>query len=559
MTIDFNQITPYRDGKAGFIAGLSQQIGLDATFNNALEQHTGRPTEIPYGSLAQMMLINMADDHHPLSRLDEYFETIDLESLLGHSVDVSKLNDDRFGGFLDAMVDYGPHMLLSEISLSAFKRYGIKLTNVNFDTTSKIMWGEYKAENGELESVEVSFGYSKQKRFDKKQIMFSLGTTQGIAMDGQVLSGNTSDKRFNIDNLERAKQLKDTYNCEPDDFFYIADSAAFTLELLQKANRLKIDVITRMTDNVLEAKVAIQKVCDQLSSLPKVVIETSSQPSVYRILESDCIYQGIPLKMACCYSEKLKPTKTKTVLKKVEKEEKSIQTVLNSLSKRAFACEEDVDLEIEKLERTTLSKLKYHSVTLGMETTIKRPVGRPRKTSDSSEQKSIYTITNTVTPDQTAIEARIVSECVFVVVSTKLDMSAEAILREYKTQSAVERKFQFMKSPQFVNSLYVDSPRRVEAIGYLMIILMVLLSIAEHVVRRELAKDQAIIIGPGKVKMSKPSLIAIYRVFFSVQTASIAIGSMKQRGFTKALEPNVQTILKYLGIPESLYIRGNSS
>ncbi|NPE20463.1 DUF4277 domain-containing protein [Fusibacter sp. A1] len=36
--------------------------------------------------------------HHPLSRLDEYFETIYLESLLGHSVDVSKLNDNRFGG-----------------------------------------------------------------------------------------------------------------------------------------------------------------------------------------------------------------------------------------------------------------------------------------------------------------------------------------------------------------------------------------------------------------------------------------------------------------------------
>ena len=82
--LDFNQITPYHDGKVGF----------DHIFNSALEKYSARPSDIPYGSLA------------------------------------------------------------------AFKRYGIKLTNVNFDTTSKVMWGAYKAEDGTLESVEITFGYS---------------------------------------------------------------------------------------------------------------------------------------------------------------------------------------------------------------------------------------------------------------------------------------------------------------------------------------------------------------------------------------------------------------
>lgn len=69
-------------------------------------------------------------------------------------------------------------------------------------------------------------------------------------------------------------------------------------------------------------------------------------------------------------------------------------------------------------------------------------------------------------------------------------MSATEILTEYKTQSVVERKFQFMKSPQFINSLYLDSPRRIEALGYLLLILMLLLSVAEFVVRRELQKEK---------------------------------------------------------------------
>ena len=189
MNFNFDQIAPYFDGKAGFIAGLSQQIEVDHIFSKALEQHTGRPPEISYGALVQLMLINIADDHHPLSRLDEYFKRVDLESIIGLPIDYRKLNDDRFGGFLDAMVDYGCSTLLSDVAVAAFNRYGIKLSNVNFDTTSKVMWGEYKTEDGTVGAVDISFGYSKQKRFDKKQIKFSMGTTQGICIDGQVLSG----------------------------------------------------------------------------------------------------------------------------------------------------------------------------------------------------------------------------------------------------------------------------------------------------------------------------------------------------------------------------------
>lgn len=555
---DFNQITPYRDGKAGFIAGLAQQIGVDHIFNTALEKHSGRPADIPYGSLAQMMLINMADEHHPLSRLGEYFETVDLESLLGHSVDNTQLNDDRFGGFLDAMHEYGLSKLLSEVSVAAFKRYGIKLTNVNFDTTSKVMWGEYKTENGTLESLEITFGYSKQKRFDKKQIMFSLGTTQGIAFEGQVLSGNTSDKRFNIDNLERAQNMRSQFDHDGDDFFYIADSAAFTEEMLIKAKSMDIDVITRMTDQVKETKTAIEKVAIQLDSLPTVEIETSTVPSVYKLLEDTCEYKGVPLKLACCYSEKLRPTKEKTILRQVDKERIQLEKTLASLQKRTFACEEDARLEIDKFACKDGKKLKYHSVQQRIRSQVKRPVGRPKKDADLSDYTTVYVVESFFEVNPDAIEKRITRECIFVVSSTNLDMSAESILREYKSQSAVERKFQFLKSPQFVNSFYVNSPSRVEAIGYLMLILMVLLSVAEHVVRRELEKDKAIIIGPGKVKMKRPSLIAIYRIFYSVQTAAILISGRKQRGFTKPLAKNVETVLKYLEIPESIYIRGDS-
>lgn len=556
MKIDFGQIKSFYDGKAGLIAGLCQQIGLDTIFNNHLEQHQGRPVEIPYGIMAQMMLINMADDHHPLSRMDDYFKNKDIESILGKKIDIKQLNDDRFGGFLDSMVDAGCSTLLSDVSVSAFKRYGIKLSNVNFDTTSKVMWGQYETEEGTAGAVDITFGYSKQKRFDKKQLKFSLGTTNGICIDGQVLSGNVDDKRFNIDNLDRAVKLRERFESDKEDFFYIADSAAFTKDFLEKAQILNVGVITRMPDNIKESKAAFEYALEHLDELDIVKVPTSTTPSIYKVHEAECTYQNIPLKMAVCYSEKLRPQKEKTVARRVTKEASEINQLIKSMSKRVFACEVDATLEISKLSKQNFEKLRYHHVVINVKKNEIKRRGRPSIDPDKNLIGHNYNLEFSVIKDEKKIQSILDQECLFIVVSTKLEMSASEILMEYKTQSAVERKFQFLKSPQFVNAFFLDSPRRVEALGYLLLILMLILSIAEYVVRRGLKKDQNTIIGPGKKVMPRPSLQAIYRIFFSVVTSTVTINGEIHRGYNEPLKENVRTVMKYLEIPEDLFIRG---
>lgn len=558
MNIEFNKIKSFYDGKAGLIAGLSQQINLPAIIDKHLTKDNGRIPEIPYSSLAQMMLMNIADDHQPLSRLSEYFENTDLESLLGHSVDLSKLNDDRFGGFLDAMHEAGLQQIYSDITLSAFKRYGIKLSNINFDTTSKIMWGQYQTDEGTIGALNITFGYSKQKRFDKKQIKFSLGTTKGIVVDGEVLSGNLDDKTYNVDNLDKALELKNKFNVEGEDFFYIADSAAFTKTFMQKASRLKIDVITRMTDNLVTVKSAFDDVIDRLDELERIEIPTSTKPSGYRLAETTCEYHGVPLKMAICYSEKLRPQKIKTIEKRVVKEQKLIDEITKELKKRSFACKTDAELEIEKLISGKLKKVKYHTTNLSICKQETKRRGRPSKNPEKNQSTITYSLELTKSRDEDNISRLLDKECLFVLSSTKLSMSASEILAEYKTQSAVERKFQFMKSPQFINSLYLDSPRRIESLGYLLMLLMLLLSVAEFVVRRELKKENKTIVGPGKKVMNRPSMIAIYRVFYSVVTSTVTINGKMHRGLNKPLKNNVKTILNYLGIPEDIYYRGAS-
>ena len=552
------KIIPYRNGKAGLIAGLCQAVGVDRIFNELLTPEVGRPPEIAYGDLGQMFLMSMADDHHPLSRLLEYLETLDLESLIKCKVDIDQLNDDRFGGFLDLMHQAGGSEILSRVAVSAFNHYGILLKSVNYDTTSKIMWGEYQTQDGVVGAIDITFGHSKQHRPDKRQMILSMGTTQGICVDGGIHSGNQSDKTYNVENLDRAVEVKARFKTDDESpFFYIADSASFTVAFLEKAKLAKMDVITRMPDNINECKRIIEKALDALETLPTYVFPSSTSPTVYQVMSDQCTYEGIPLSLGVCYSQKLESTKFKLIHKQVLKERDTIEAQLKLLKKRPFACIEDANLEIEKLNKTVLKKAKYHSVDFQIsEQNIKRP-GRPSKDPALNCSRTEYTIHSEIEANQANIDRAIRRECIFVVASTVVTMSGIEILREYKSQSAVERKFQFLKSPQFVNALYVDSPRRAESLGYLMLILILLLSVGEHVVRREMEKESASIVGPGKKILTRPSLIAIFRIFYSVQTIATYEKGVITREFTEELRPNVKEVMRYLRLPEEIFIRSS--
>ena len=61
---------------------------------------------------------------------------------------------------------------------------------------------------------------------------------------------------------------------------------------------------------------------------------------------------------------------------------------------------------------------------------------------------------------------------------------ARELLLEYKQQGSIERRFAFMKDPEVVDSFFVKKPERVEALGYVLLMVCLLFSVLERRVRR---------------------------------------------------------------------------
>jgi transposase len=276
--------------------------------------------------------------------------------------------------------------------------------------------------------------------------------------------------------------------------------------------------------------------------------------SEYFLFEKECTYENTPLKVVVCYSKNLEATKKRTIDKQIIEEKEAILKLGKTYSKRSFACEEDATEEISKLLSKDLKKIKYHNVSLTLDVIDKKKRGRQPKDLSKVEYIREYYVKFDLKEDENKVKRQFEEACTFVLCSTDLNLAGEEILTEYKTQSSVEKKFQQLKSPHFVNSLYLDTPERIEALTYMILISMMILSIAEHVVRRELKVTGEKIIGPGGVKMSQPTLWAILLIFsVGIGVKVLSINGKKHRSLARPLKDNHKRILECLSIPESIF------
>ena len=115
---------------------LCESLGVPKIINKPLSSVNRRPPDIPYG--VDAMMVNMYDDHIPLSRLQAYYQYKGLEGLFHHPIKLEQINDDRLGDFLDLFHEAGCKEIFSQIAAKAIALYGIQVTSINFDTTSKV-------------------------------------------------------------------------------------------------------------------------------------------------------------------------------------------------------------------------------------------------------------------------------------------------------------------------------------------------------------------------------------------------------------------------------------
>ncbi len=208
-------------------------------------------------------------------------------------------------------------------------------------------------------------------------------------------------------------------------------------------------------------------------------------------------------------SQKRRESDLKKLTKNIQKEATEASKQLRQLSRQTFACIPDAQGAAQKL----LKKSKYHHLTnIQIEPVVKKHI------TDSTTDA--YQVRGTVSLCEQKIQP--IRSCAgrFIIATNVLNeevLTAEEMLSKYKGQQAVERGFRFLKDPMFLtNSVFLKSPERIEALGLIMGLCLLVYTLGQRQLRQTLQRRQAKIPNQLGRLTDRPTLRWLFQCFQSI-------------------------------------------
>jgi transposase len=205
----------------------------------------------------------------------------------------------------------------------------------------------------------------------------------------------------------------------------------------------------------------------------------------YKIAATSSEYTNIKQRWLVIESEIRKQAALKKIAEQVEKQLESAQASVSKVSRQEFACIADAEMGIKRL-----SSWKYHQIAEieYREKPVKKTTFKPKI--ESQTKTKVYQFTGKIETRKSVIEAERIKAGRFIlatnILETKL-VSNQQVLSEYKAQQSNERRFRFIKDPLFfTSSVFVKKPERVEAIGMIMGLCLLVYNLAQRKLRQQL-------------------------------------------------------------------------
>ena len=468
----------FAPGPLPVINAVCKECGLVEVVDEIVEWDQQQAVISP-GSLTAGLIMNFLTEGQPMYRLSDFFENKDPENLFGDEISAEDLYDRRFGWALDTIADADPRRVLTSVIAKAITTEGVDIGVVHADTTSKSVYGEYEQDD-ESDGLTIAKGYSRDGNRHLKQFNIGLGVThRGVPVVGEIFDGNGADTTWNKELISEIRQ------CLPTDesIVYVADSKAVTGENLARARQQNLPIISRLPGTYAAVDELIDRAWDDedwrdIGPVARREDAVSHEIQSYTATISDQEMRCVVVKPST-----IDGRSEKRIDKEVDNAEEQLEDAVEDLSDRVFACERDAKQELETWlddHQQEWFEIEADVIETEQKKSRDKP-GRPPK--DWDRYETVYKIAADVQRDAAAITTYKQRESCYVLVTSlddEQEWPPERVLEEYKQQITVERGFPVVKDPKRVGAVYLKNHRRIEALGYVLIMALLVYSLIER-------------------------------------------------------------------------------
>jgi len=531
------------------VAHYARRLGLVEIVNRLVPVQM----DVEPGIIVLGMVLDTLSGRSPLYHLESAFEACDRGVLFGQEIPASYFSDDNVGRILEHLFNAGTQKIFSALSVSALQRFELSTRHVHFDTTSVNVYGEYLGAGGHGAPFKITNGYSKDKRPDLKQFVLSLLCVDGdVPIVGKLEDGNASDKKINNQVLSDIARHMKAHGVDDQAFIYIADSAMVTKENLEQAGPF----ISRLPATYNECERAILSAIDgdRWEDVGHIAVTapTKNRPvATYRVCEERVTLYGQAYRAVVVHSSAHDRRRQKRLGRELDASLKAIKIMEKVHAKKQFFCQADAEAAAVAVMAEDTA---YHQLKVSVVERPRYAPGRPRKDAPRTPVGMEYGLQTEVIEKQHEIARRRKMAGCFVLLSNVPSQgedgySAEAILRTYKEQHAIERNFGFLKDDQIVNAIFLNRVERIEALGLILLISLLIWRLIEHVMRSDLEARDATLPGWDNKQTRRPTAYMLTWKFKGVMTLCID----ERHRLARPLSPTQVAFLAALQVPESCF------
>lgn len=532
------------------VADFARRLGLVDIVNRLVPVEM----EVEPGIIVLAMVLDTLSGRSPLYHVESAFPEAQRVVLFGEALPEHYFSDDNAGRVLDRLFEVGTQRIFSALSVAAMDRFALTAKPVHFDTTSVNVFGDYPNADGAHATANITDGYSKDQRPDLKPFVLSLLCVEGgIPIVGKHEDGNASDKAINQAVLGEVARHMREHGVAEEAFIYVADSAMVTEENLARAGRF----ITRLpaTYNACEHAILTAIDADRWTPVGGIAATPSTKArsaATDRVCEQSVELYGTSYRAIVVHSSAHDKRRQKRLERELAASLKAITTQAKTWERKTLFCLADAQAAAQE---AMTQRSAYHRLQVRVVERPRYARGRPKRDAVRTPIAMEYTLAAEIREDEPAIERRRKMAGCFVLLSNVTrdgadGYDAEQILRTDKEQYAIERNFSFLKDDQIVNALFLKRPERIEALGRVLLISLLIWRLMEHVMHTTLKSAKTTVPGWDNKPTARPSAYMLTWKFRGVIV--LCIGHSRQ--LHQQLSPTQQDFLRALQISEDRFI-----
>ena len=543
----------FQVGGLPLIQAILRRMGL----KDLLEDHVPVATRQSVSAVDVLLLlaVNLTVARDPLYELAQWVEAQDLRVLGYRRRPTIRFTDDRFARALDALYRADRASLLTRLVVAVVKQFALDLGRIHNDSTSISTFGRIPGQT--RTGFAMLHGYSKDHRPDLRQLVFSLSLCAdgAVPVHHKVYSGNRNDDTTHIETWETLRQI----HGKPG-FLYVGDSKLCTREQLAHITGQGGRAITSPPQNLLE----IREFGDRLRAGPPPVkrrIWRRPKPNDEAKSEYFDLFDGRYYSRHGNYPIWWFASNEKRVRDREERLAR-ILAAESALAEFKLRVNAHGFKKKGKILRTTRQILEKHRVDAWLEVTIRTHIerwrqrrrGRPGKNPRYQIRgRASYSLQWSRKTQALRLERRM--DGIFPLLCTDPSVPPKEVLKAYKYQPRIEKRFSQFKSFHRAAPLLFKRIDRVEANMFVFFIALMIQALLERQVRQELQRTRArpLKLYPEDREAPHPTTSQILKTFDGLSSYQLTDNNQTVEEYHDPLSDTHRKVIALFNITEQTF------